>query len=211
MKSAPVQLVLSKASGIAVPSPLEMNAAESSYRRGYWDGVLAACNEISAGATQHDVRLWLFRELKEWVHRGKDAVVVKGEYPPPCQARRSFEEAALCARSKMPSAYSGCSFVYAIGDGHGHVKIGVADNVEKRLGQLQTGNPHRLYLIAYLPLPNRFDADRVERTAHGGEDLERLCGEWFRMSDFCAFEVLLEAAEACGFDCQPVEIEMRVY
>jgi hypothetical protein len=199
------------ASDIELPQPEELNAAESNYRRGYWDGVLSACNHISDGATQHDVRLWLFRELKDWTQRGFVAVVCKGEYPPDCPKKRSFDEATLCTVSKPASYYANYSFVYAIADGHGHVKIGVADNVTKRLKQLQTGNPHRLYLVAYLPLPSRHDADRVEQTAHADTEIERLCGEWFRMSDWCACQVLVDAADACGFECEPIEVEMRVY
>jgi hypothetical protein len=203
-------LVLIKASDIPLPTQPEMQLAERNYRRGYWDGVLAACNLIDNGSTQHNVRLWLFRELKEWVakSRSEDASF---EYPPECPLGRSEQEATIAPTACMPRAESGCSFVYAIGDGHGRVKIGTADDVRKRIKQLQTGNPNRLYLIAYLRLRRRFDADQIERAAHDENDRDRICGEWFLMSDACAVQALLDASESCGLSVQPIEVEDRVY
>ena len=111
----------------------------------------------------------------------------------------------------IPAAKPGCSFVYAVGDGHGNVKIGVAEDVQKRIRQLQTGNPNRLYLVSFLRLASRYDADRVEREAHAAYLQDRVSGEWFALSDACATQALLEAAFACGFNEQPTEVEDRVY
>lgn len=205
------RLVLTKVSDIPVASQEVIEASESNYRRGYWDGVLAACNEIILGATQHDVRLWLFRELKEWTHRGYEAKACKSEYPPKCPHRRSYDEANLSPPTSSPDKSGGKSFVYAIGDGHGNVKIGAANDIKHRMRTLQTGNANRLYLIAYVPLSCRYDADRLEATAHATDDIDRRCGEWFAMSDHEAWQVLLEAADECGFDIEPVEVEHRVY
>jgi len=205
------QLVLTPVSEIKRASPEVINASESNYRRGYWDGVLAACNEIIMGATQHDVRLWLFRELKEWAGRGHEATTCKSEYPPKCPHRRSYEEASLSPPTNAPEKSGGTSFVYAIGDGHGNVKIGVANDIKHRMRTLQTGNASRLYLIAYVPLKCRYDADRLEATAHADDSVQPRCGEWFAMSDDEAWQVLLEAAEACGIDVEPIEVEHRVY
>lgn len=110
------KLVLVKVSDIPKASPDVIKSAESNYRRGYWDGVLAACNEIIMGATQHDVRLWLFRELKEWTERGYEATECKSEYPPKCPHRRSYEEANLSPSKNAPEKSGGTSFVYAIGE-----------------------------------------------------------------------------------------------
>ena len=205
------RLLLTKLSDIPRASQELIEASESNYRRGYWDGVLAACNEIIMGATQHDVRLWLFRELKEWTNSGSEAKACKTEYPPKCQHRRSYEEATLSPPANLPDKSGGRSFVYAIGDGHGNVKIGAANDIKHRMRTLQTGNASRLYLIAYVPLTCRYDADRLEATAHATADLDRRCGEWFAMSDDSAWQVLLEAAEECGFDADPIEVEYRVY
>ena len=210
-RSSTGTLVLTKASDIPGASQEVIEASESNYRRGYWDGVLAACNEIIMGATQHDVRLWLFRELKEWTNNGSEAKACKTEYPPKCQHRRSFEEATLSPPTHLPDKSGGRSFVYAIGDGHGNVKIGVANDIKHRMRTLQTGNASRLYLVAYVPFKSRYDADRLEATAHATEGLDRRCGEWFAISDDEAWQVLLEAADECGFDIDPIEVEHRVY
>jgi hypothetical protein len=211
MEGGVMSLLIKRASEIPAATGEEIRAAESNYRRGYWDGVLAACNEIIMGATQHDVRLWLFRELKSWVESGRDATACKTEYPPPCPHKRSYEEATLAPPTSMPEKSGGTSFVYAIGDGHGNVKIGAANDIKHRMRTLQTGNASRLYLIAYLPFGSRYDADRVEATAHSAADSDRRCGEWFAISDDAAWQTLLDAAEACCLDVSPVEVEHRVY
>jgi hypothetical protein len=205
------ELVLTPVSDIPRASPEVIEASESNYRRGYWDGVLAACNEIIMGATQHDVRLWLFRELKEWAQRGYEAKCCKGEHPPSCKHKRSYEEATIAPPTKSAERSGGRCFVYAIGDGHGNVKIGVATNIKHRMRSLQTGNASRLYLIAYVPVQKHYDAYRIEAKAHSSEDLDKRCGEWFAMADLDAVQVLFEAADECGFEIEPVEIEHRVY
>jgi hypothetical protein len=185
-------------------------AGERGYRRGYWDGVLAACNLILSGSTQHNVRLWLFRELKQWVSDSFDEDC-QLEHPPECPLGRSEQEASVGRGACVPTSAAGSSYCYAIGDGHGHVKIGAADDIRKRMQQLQTGNAARLYLIAFVRLDSRYDADRVERAAHQENSTDRLHGEWFSMSDCCSVQALLEACLLCGHDITPVEVEDRVY
>lgn len=203
-------LILTPVSELPKMTREERVASERGYRRGYWDGVLAACNLICNGSTQHTVRLWLFRELKQWVSDSlTDECLL--EYPPHCPERRSEEEATIGQGACIPASSHGCSYVYAIGDGHGNVKIGAADDVRKRIKQLQTGNPSRLYLVAFARLGSRRDADLVERTAHQYNAEDRVNGEWFSMSDCCAVQVLLDACVACGHDVHPVEVESRVY
>lgn len=203
-------LIVTKASDIPEMSDAEWLADERGYRRGYWRGVLEACNLIATGSTQHDVRLWLFRELKGWVERSR-ATGCEFELPPCCPRGRSQEEATIGAIGCIPTATHGNSFVYAIADGHGNVKIGVAEDIHKRIRQLQTGNPNRLYLIAFLRLCSRHQADRIERYAHSDNAEDRVNGEWFSMSDACATQALLDASLACGLDVYPTEVEDRVY
>lgn len=204
------KLILTPANEFQQLTREEWLASERGYRRGYWDGVLYACNLISNGSTQHTVRLWLFRELKRWV---RDSLTdnCSLEYPPDCPLGRSEHEATIGEGACIPSASANASFVYAIGDGHGNVKIGAADDVRKRIKQLQTGNPAKLYLIAFVRLPSRADADLVERVAHRDNAIDRVHGEWFAISDSCAFQALLEACIDCGHDVYPVEVESRVY
>lgn len=203
-------LIMTPASELPQLTRGERIEHERGYRRGYWDGVLAACNLICNGSTQHTVRLWLFRELKHWVHDCFEAECSL-EYPPACPEKRSENEATIGNGACIPTSCPGFSYVYAIGDGHGNVKIGAADDVRKRIKQLQTGNPSRLYLVAFVRLSSRHDADLVERTAHQSNAEDRVHGEWFSISDGCAVQELLEACLECGHDIYPVEVESRVY
>lgn len=205
-----LRLVLTKACDIAEMPRDEWLAIERGYRRGYWRGVLEACNLICNGSTQHNVRLWLFRELKEWADDASSDQC-QFQVPPDCPLGRSAQEATVGKTAFVPTAKPGGSFVYAVGDGHGNVKIGVAEDVHKRIRQLQTGNPNRLYLISFVCLASRQQADRVEREAHSFYSHDRVSGEWFSLSDACATQALLEAACACGLDQYPTEVEDRVY
>ena len=60
-------------------------------------------------------------------------------------------------------------------------KIGIAENVEKRIRQLQTGNPHKIYLIYSCPVEDRGEALRTESSLH--ETLRRFnkSGEWYQL------------------------------
>lgn len=60
------------------------------------------------------------------------------------------------------------------------VKIGVAVNVEKRITELQTGNPSELILMYKIPMNSRAHAYSVEARLH--REFKRHCilGEWFR-------------------------------
>jgi hypothetical protein len=187
----------------------EADCHESGFRSGYWDGVLAACNEIIMGATQHDVRLWLFREVKEWALRGRENPGY--EEPPPCPRGRSFEESTIHIKSERPVARPDRCFVYAIGDGHGHTKIGIANDIQSRIRSLQTGNAARLYLICYIAVESREAAERAESWCHNELRDERLCGEWFSVYDDNAWQTLFECVESIGVDSCVVEVESRVY
>jgi hypothetical protein len=90
----------------------------------------------------------------------------------------------------MPSPdyhYEGwtCS-VYAVSDGHGNVKVGVARRVDRRIEQMQTGNAHPLQLlfecVIESPWADRFAsaaAYRVEHWIHEALSDKRMTGEWF--------------------------------
>lgn len=68
------------------------------------------------------------------------------------------------------------SKVYFIGAGS-RVKIGYSSDPEKRLTELQVGNPDRLTILATL------DGGAVlENTIHAAFARDRLDGEWFRIS-----------------------------
>jgi hypothetical protein len=79
--------------------------------------------------------------------------------------------------------------VYIIGSTTGPLKIGIAKDVDKRLSGIQTGHPHRLFVIcAY-----RFEAGvapKVERYCHDELSKHRCNGEWFDIHHEGAIAVL---------------------
>lgn len=203
-------LLLTRASEIKPPSQEGAACHEAGYRRGYWQGVLAACNHIICGATQHDVRLWLFRELKDWARCLQDGEATF-EPPPGCVRGRSYDESTLHTNSPKPEPGGGVCFVYAIGDGHGHTKIGIANDVYARLRTLQTGNASRLYLICYVAASHRYEAEKIESWCHAELASDRMCGEWFSVFDDTAYQTLFECVDELDVDADVIEIESRVY
>jgi hypothetical protein len=83
------------------------------------------------------------------------------------------------------------TFTYFIQAGpDGPVKIGIADDVEKRLKELQTGCPHDLRIIGRIK-------GNVESRLHEIFDQFRLRGEWFS-PDIRLMAFIVEHAESCG-------------
>ena len=74
------------------------------------------------------------------------------------------------------------TFVYFITDGW-YIKIGVANNVEKRLLQLQTGNAHNLLVLLRVPFTDSYAAYRAEKEFHREYSEKRLVGEWFDIAN----------------------------
>jgi hypothetical protein len=71
------------------------------------------------------------------------------------------------------------SYVYFVQQGRdGPIKIGIADDPDLRLGQLQCGNPRLLYIRATEP-----GGVRLERALHKQFAHARMQGEWFEPSD----------------------------
>lgn len=70
-------------------------------------------------------------------------------------------------------------YVYFISDGLGHVKIGIAKDVQKRLYSLQTCNPLLLEIRLVLSVKDMDDARRIEQKLHTIFNESRLRGEWF--------------------------------
>lgn len=74
------------------------------------------------------------------------------------------------------------TYVYFISDGHGHTKIGVSDNPQKRLKQCQTGNPYKLKLERTEVFESRNDALEREKELHNKFKDFNTHGEWFQTS-----------------------------
>ena len=68
-------------------------------------------------------------------------------------------------------------YVYAIRNKHtGRIKLGISENPERRLKELQIGNDCELELLAYREAANRF---KDEKAIHDRNQHLRVRGEWF--------------------------------
>lgn len=80
-------------------------------------------------------------------------------------------------------------YVYCIGErsggNQGYVKIGYSVNPEARVGELQTGNPRVLYLVAKMP-----GTEADEKRIHAKFIHKNVVGEWFHRD----YDVLEEFA-----------------
>jgi Meiotically up-regulated gene 113 len=82
------------------------------------------------------------------------------------------------AWSGTPSNTSQPCHVYIIADGYCH-KVGIANDVARRLATLQTGHPNKLTLVRSFQLPSRAAAMAVESESHDWLARYRVGGEWF--------------------------------
>jgi hypothetical protein len=76
----------------------------------------------------------------------------------------------------------GCSFVYFIqhDGGQRDIKIGKADDVLRRISELQTGSPYPLVLLHSIHAENSEHAFAIESMLHERLKKYRLLGEWFK-------------------------------
>jgi len=66
----------------------------------------------------------------------------------------------------------------------GPVKIGVTQNIEDRVVNLQTGNPEKINVMRALTLRSKEDAFNLESKLHNKFKDVRLNGEWFKYSKY---------------------------
>ena len=76
----------------------------------------------------------------------------------------------------------------------GLYKIGVANDVESRLAQLQTGSPYELEITRCFEFKN---SEIAERAIHQAYSLYRVRGEWFNLS-WATLEKLYQLCEMLG-------------
>lgn len=74
------------------------------------------------------------------------------------------------------------NYVYFISDGQ-YIKIGVAKNPDKRLSELQTGNPRKLKVICKIPVGSDREAFDLESRLHFEYQAFAKSGEWFNILD----------------------------
>jgi hypothetical protein len=97
--------------------------------------------------------------------------------------------------------YPSTCFVYLIchdidGKLQGPCKIGISDNPQKRLGQVQNGNPRMLALAFTFHCWDRDWASRVEAAFHSVHRSHRMSGEWFNLDAVDALGGLVEVFSA---------------
>jgi len=81
-------------------------------------------------------------------------------------------------------------------EGNKHVKVGISADPDKRLKQIQTGNPNRIKLVARWWFFSKRDARKVEQLAHTLLKMRDVHtnGEWFQISVYRAKNVVETAA-----------------
>ena len=94
----------------------------------------------------------------------------------------------------MPSGY-----VYAISDTSGGIKLGLAENPDDRVKQLQTGNKEQLTIIYRLYVEDMKHAEDSLHLIFAGR---RVNGEWFKLTEqeVALLELIFNARE-----CNPIE------
>lgn len=75
------------------------------------------------------------------------------------------------------------NFVYFVSDGK-YVKIGVTNNIKKRISALQTANARKLETFALIPTKNSEAAHKLEKELHSVYEQFLVNGEWFDILGF---------------------------
>lgn len=70
------------------------------------------------------------------------------------------------------------TYIYIIQNKAGEIKIGKSDKPIKRLAQLQTGNSHKLKLLAVVKTKDKY----LERRLHSMFFFHKKHGEWFNLT-----------------------------
>ena len=97
-------------------------------------------------------------------------------------ANRVKEKAKAKAKNKLieKAATGKCDVVYVISyNKDGPCKIGITDNLKRRLAALQTGCPYKLKTLQLFPTFSKDLARKVELGTHAFLSSFRLEGEWF--------------------------------
>jgi len=84
-------------------------------------------------------------------------------------------------------------YVYIIQSGtkmKSPIKIGMSDDPEKRIKQLQTGNPQVLRIIISIKCNSREHAFELEKTLHRMLERNNILNEWFSVRKKSVFETI---------------------
>jgi hypothetical protein len=108
-----------------------------------------------------------------------------------------------------------CS-VYAISDGHGNMKFGVAKDIQKRMRMLQTGNAHPLQLLfevqcfCHIALEAAWGAHQVETDIHKRLKERRMTGEWFAVDYEDALQAMTESSVHCSLFSRIKRLQIEI-
>jgi len=86
------------------------------------------------------------------------------------------------------------AYVYFIRAGI-YTKIGVAKNIQRRIEQLQTGNPLELRLTCSIQMPNMKSAFYFERLLHDELMDQHKHGEWFFIKEVKVRDIISKFSE----------------
>ena len=78
----------------------------------------------------------------------------------------------------------GVYFIYSGEKQTSPVKIGVTTDLERRIAELQTGNPYQLNCKALIPCSDKTQAYNLESFFHKQFKKNRMMGEWFKLYHF---------------------------
>ena len=92
--------------------------------------------------------------------------------------------------------------VYFIQAGETAIKIGITDNLNGRLSNLNTGNHEPLKLLFQHEVPSREKAEKIEKELHSYFVDYNIKGEWFKLSPF-----ILSCIEIMKKDGYPAFVE----
>ncbi len=76
------------------------------------------------------------------------------------------------------------------------VKVGIASKIERRLDQIQVGNPNKVILYQSFSCPNRIMASSIEEEFHKKMDEKRIRGEWFNISPSEAAPIIVKISKS---------------
>jgi hypothetical protein len=86
------------------------------------------------------------------------------------------------------------TYIYVV-ECAGKVKIGIAANVEARIGMMQLHCPVRINIVHRRLFATRNNARHVEKQMHVKFAAHRLWGEWFEMEPTLAIDAVVAAEE----------------
>jgi hypothetical protein len=109
-----------------------------------------------------------FRARKSVMSNGKQIYIDIGCF-------KTYKEAETALNDEWGSN------VYFISDGE-FIKIGKANNVERRLKELQTGNPKELKILRIIKCTDEYAAYELETFLHSMLHSVNSIGEWFHLS-----------------------------